>query len=91
MEESFPTLHETVETFASAGFEYETLRTVVQPTCVDLAELAQRTRLRADTTLALLTDDEFNQGQSGLERAAAESPSDPVIDTVDLAVFRLNS
>ncbi|MGO9450291.1 MAG: class I SAM-dependent methyltransferase [Candidatus Binataceae bacterium] len=91
VEESFPTLHETVETFASAGFEYETLRTVVQPTCVDLAELAQRTRLRADTTLALLTDDEFNQGQSGLERAAAESPSDPVIDTVDLAVFRLNS
>jgi len=90
-EESFPTWHETVDTFAAIGFAYETLRTIDQPTCADLAELARRTRLRADSTLASLTDDEFNQGQAALERAAAESPSDPVVDTIDLAVFRLSS
>jgi hypothetical protein len=54
--------------------------------------LAARTRLRADTTLALLTDEEFWRRQAALEDAAArEIEARPVIDTLDLLVLRKKS
>lgn len=91
MAESFPSLSHTVNTLAEAGFIHESSRAILQPTFADLRELARRTRFRADSTLASLSDDEFNRGQEALDRAADISPSDPVIDTIDLAVFRLSS
>ena len=87
--EQFPTLSETVKNFSSSGFAFETVRPVVQRTCSSLKELAARTRLRADTTLALLTDEEFRRRQTALEDAAAcEIEPIPVIDTLDLLVLR---
>jgi len=87
--EQFPTLSETVESFVSLGFEFEAVRPVVQHTCSSLRELAARTRLRADTTLALLTEEEFRRRQAALEEAAArEIEPIPVIDTLDLLVLR---
>lgn len=87
--EQFPTLSATVENFTFAGFEFEKVRLVVQQTCSSLAELAARTRLRADTTLILLTDEEFSRRQAALEDAAArEREPSPVIDTLDLLVLR---
>ena len=75
--------------FSSSGFEFETVSPVVQQTCSSLKELAARTRLRADTTLALLADEEFWRRQAALEDAAArEIEARPVIDTLDLLVFR---
>jgi hypothetical protein len=62
---------------------------VIQQTCSSLKELAARTRLRADTTLAIMTDHEFNYRQEALERAAAnETKPTPVVDTLDLLVLR---
>jgi ubiquinone/menaquinone biosynthesis C-methylase UbiE len=85
----FPTLSETVENFSSSGFKFETVSPVVQQTCASVKELAARTRLRADTTLALLTDDEFWSRQAALETAAErEIQPIPVIDTLDLLVLR---
>jgi len=90
--EQFPSLPETVKNFSCAGFEFETITPVVQESCSSLKELAARTRLRADTTLALLSDQEFQGGQRALERAAAcEIEPRRVIDTLDLLVLRKHS
>jgi ubiquinone/menaquinone biosynthesis C-methylase UbiE len=87
--EAFPTLSETVENFTTCGFSLETVLPVVQQTCSSLKELAARTRLRADTTLILLTEQEFRGGQAALEDAASrEKGATPVIDTLDLLVLR---
>jgi ubiquinone/menaquinone biosynthesis C-methylase UbiE len=87
--EQFPTLEETVEAFTGSGFEFETVNRVVQRTCESLKELAARTRLRADTTLALMTDESFARRQAALEEAAAlEKEATPVVDTLDLLVLR---
>jgi SAM-dependent methyltransferase len=87
--EQFPTLDETVENFTAAGFEFETVSKVVQQTCSSLKELASRTRLRADTTLALLKDEEFWHRQEALDIAADhETKATPVIDTLDLLILR---
>jgi hypothetical protein len=78
-----------VENFTVSGFEFENVSRVVQQTCSSLKELAYRTRLRADTTLVLLKDEEFWQRQKALEIAAAhETKLTPVIDTLDLLVLR---
>jgi ubiquinone/menaquinone biosynthesis C-methylase UbiE len=87
--EQFPTLAETLKNFSGLGFGFETVSPVVQQTCSSLKEFAARTRLRADTTLTLLTDDEFWSRQAALETAAErEIQPTPVIDTLDLLVLR---
>jgi SAM-dependent methyltransferase len=87
--EQFPTLENTVAIFADFGFEFEVVKRVVQHTCASLKELADRTRLRADTTLVLMTDEAFAARQAALESAAAlETQPTPVIDALDLLVLR---
>jgi SAM-dependent methyltransferase len=87
--EQFPDLDETVRTFAGSGFTIEVVERVVQHTCSCLRELAARTRLRADTTLVLMTDAAFAARQAALEQAVAvETEPTPVIDTLDLVVLR---
>jgi hypothetical protein len=45
--------------------------------------------VRADTALALISDSDFWKGQDALEMAAAqELVSDPVIEVIELLVFR---
>jgi SAM-dependent methyltransferase len=86
--EQFPSVEEVAETFAAAGFVFGAVQRVTQQTSASLREVAARTRTRADTTLALLTDEEFARGQAALERAAeAEVEPHPVIDTLDLLVL----
>ena len=87
--EQFPGLEETIETFAAAGFELERIAPVVAQTCASLEELAARTRTRADTTLALMSDEAFAARLAALERAAArETKPTPLFDTLDLLVLR---
>jgi ubiquinone/menaquinone biosynthesis C-methylase UbiE len=87
--EQFPTLQETVATFVNSGFEFEAVERVVQQTCSSLRELANRTRLRADTTLVLMADESFAARQQALERrASVETTPTAVIDTLDLLVLR---
>jgi hypothetical protein len=65
--EQFPTLADTLENFTASGFIFETILPIVQQTCSSLRELAVRTRLRTDTTLILLTEEEFWRRQTALE------------------------
>jgi len=84
----FPTVEQVVADFISAGFSLESIERVRQKTCDNLAEFAERTRLRADSTLSLLTDAEFERCQAKLERAARDEPPEPVIEVIELLVLR---
>ena len=83
----FPTVEQVLVDFRHAGFSLEKAERVRQKTCDNLAEFAERTRLRADSTLSLLNDDEFERCQSALERAAREEPPQPVIEIIELLVL----
>jgi hypothetical protein len=83
-----PTVGETISTFAADGFVIHEHRRVRQMTCGSLQEFAGRTKLRADSALALISDAEFLQGQAALEDAASvQQVPDPVAETIELLVF----
>jgi len=87
-----PTIPGTIATFGSQALTLETHRRVNQQICAGLREFAERTRLRADSSLALLSNDEFIQGMSALDQDAdRESGPEPVVETLDLLVFRAST
>jgi ubiquinone/menaquinone biosynthesis C-methylase UbiE len=89
--QQLPTLPQTIDVFAASGFNLTERRRVHQATAADLAAFAERTRLRADTALALLSDAEFQEGQAAIELAAGREHPRPVMELLDLLVFRKDS
>ncbi len=67
-----PTIQHTVAVFEANGFALTEHRRVDQATAASLREFAERTRFRADTALALISDSEFQEGQAAIETAAAQ-------------------
>jgi hypothetical protein len=60
----------------------------LQLNAYDRVSGTHRVRLRADSTLAPLSDDEFAAGLAALERAATAQPTPtPVVDHLDLLVL----
>jgi ubiquinone/menaquinone biosynthesis C-methylase UbiE len=87
--EQLPTIQQTVAIFEASGFVITERRRVDQTTAASLHEFAQRTRFRADTALALISDDAFREGQAAIEMAALlEHPSNPVVEGIELLVFQ---
>jgi len=87
--EDLPTTGKAGTIFEAEGFKLETDRRIMQRTCDSLREFAVRTRLRADTALILISDDEFSEGLASLDEAVAREPGPcPVMETLDLLVFR---
>jgi ubiquinone/menaquinone biosynthesis C-methylase UbiE len=87
--ETFPTVEGTVKAFASAGFRMEALESVAQVLAPSLRAFCERVRVRADSTLVALSEDEFARGMEALEKAAAEEMTPtPVVDRLDLLVLR---
>jgi SAM-dependent methyltransferase len=90
---TFPSLSQTCQAFATAGFRRDALEQVPE-TLISLAEfLAQADTLRrADTNMRGLTDEEFLRGKEQLRRAVqhAEGPASPDARTnwLDLLVLR---
>jgi ubiquinone/menaquinone biosynthesis C-methylase UbiE len=85
----WPRLDLVTDSFASAGFQPESVQQVPQVSARSLREYVDRIRTRADSTLQLLDDDEFDRGVAELERAAAaQTTPHPVVDRLDLVVFR---
>ena len=59
-----------------------------QATAPSLREFAERTRFRADTALALISDSEFQEGQAAIETVAAqEHVASSVVERIELLVF----
>ena len=85
--DSWPTMPEVIEAFEDAGFTSFRNEKVEQLLAYNLAEMVPRIRMRADTTLELISDDEFNQGLAKLEEAANHEHG-PVTDPIDLLVVR---
>jgi ubiquinone/menaquinone biosynthesis C-methylase UbiE len=85
----FPTVGEISAVFEAEGFFLESAQRIQQKTCESLREFAARTKLRADSTLVLLPDAEFEACQTALEEAAnSERVPEPVIETIELLVLR---
>lgn len=91
---TFPSLAETCEAFAAAGFRQEALEDVRETSPVSLAEFLGQveTLRRADTTMRGLTEDEFLRGKERLRRAVrrAEDAAEPEARSnwLDLLVLR---
>ncbi len=78
-----------VADFEAGGLECVAQESVENESVGSLREAAARTALRADSTLQLITDEEFAAGQRAIEAAAAaETEPTPIIDRMDLLVFR---
>jgi ubiquinone/menaquinone biosynthesis C-methylase UbiE len=85
-----PRDQDAIDTIADAGFHEIARERVDQPTAQSLSEFADKLALRAISHLELLDDELFEAGLRRLrEAAAAESDPTPVIETMDLVVFRL--
>ena len=86
--ELFPALEEISAAFGAAGMELWAHEIIWQTTAGSMSELSARVRLRADSTLELLTEDEFAIGMALLEAAAAAETSPvPVREALELVVF----
>jgi ubiquinone/menaquinone biosynthesis C-methylase UbiE len=84
-----PTIRQTRLVFEASGFKLTEHRRVQQETSASLGEFAKRTQSRADTALILILDSEFQEGQAAIEAAAAvERAPTPVIEVIELLVFR---
>ncbi|HET8788155.1 MAG TPA: class I SAM-dependent methyltransferase [Actinomycetes bacterium] len=84
-----PSVERLSAVFAGAGFRAEGLQAVDQVSATSLAAYRDKVRLRADTGLRLLPDDEFAAGLAALDRAVeAETSPAPVVDRIDLLVLR---
>lgn len=85
--DSFPTVDDITGVFLSAGFTSFSIEKVEQLLARSMSEMVERIELRADTTLELLTDEEFAEGLKRMQEAAKTSDG-PVLDYLDLLVLR---
>ncbi len=91
---TFPTLTDTCRAFAAAGFHRAAVEQVRETSPDSLADfLAQVDTFRhADTTMRLLTEDEFLRGKARLRRAVrraeATASPEPRSNWLDLVVLR---
>jgi SAM-dependent methyltransferase len=85
--DEWPSMPETIEAFEAAGFTSFRNEKVPQLLAYELSEMVPRIRMRADTTLELISDDEFEHGLAELEEAAKHEHG-PVMDPMDLLVIR---
>jgi ubiquinone/menaquinone biosynthesis C-methylase UbiE len=84
-----PSVGQVADGFAAAGFRLQARASVTQVSAPSLVVYRDKVRLRADTGLRLLPDEEFAAGLAALDRAAAaETTPAPVTDRLDLLVFR---
>jgi SAM-dependent methyltransferase len=92
--DTFPSVRDTCQAFAAAGFHQEALEQVRETWPVSLADFLSQvdTFRQADTTMRNLTEDEFLRGKERLRRAVrhAEDAANPEIRSnwLDLLVLR---
>jgi len=85
--ENFPTTESIITMFQAAGFTRFYREKVEQLLAHNLADMVPRMRLRADTALELISNEEFESGMNLLEETA-RTETGPVLDLMDLLVIR---
>ena len=87
--DTYPSVEETCDAFAVAGFERDALEQVRETYPGGPAALYAQidTLRRADTTLRKLTEDEFRRGKERLRRAVQQC-TEPRSNRLDLLVLR---
>jgi ubiquinone/menaquinone biosynthesis C-methylase UbiE len=85
-----PKLEEVIEVLDAAGLECVAHREVTQRTEDSLAAYCERMKLRAISSLKLISDEGFRAGIAAMEEAAKAEAGNPqpVLETVDLVVFK---
>jgi ubiquinone/menaquinone biosynthesis C-methylase UbiE len=87
--EQSPPVDDVVATFTGGGFAHVATERIEQQTAPSLGAYYERVKLRAISTLELITDAEFEAGIARMQRAAEREDSPrPVIEDVDLVVCR---
>jgi SAM-dependent methyltransferase len=92
--DTYPSVEQTCEAFAAAGFRREALEPVRQTNPLSLADFLGQldTYRRADTTMRGLTEDEFRRGRErvrrAVEQAADPAHPEPRSTWLDLLVLR---
>ena len=81
-----PSISQTIAAFQSAGFDRFYNESIEYKVGESLAEMVPKIRLRADSTLELISDEEFEQGLELLVRTARVEHG-PVLDSLDLLVL----
>lgn len=87
-ERRHPSIDAVVGTFEAAGFRHERTQRVSEIAAANLDEYVKKIETRADSTLTLIDDDEFEDGLRQLRTMAENAPAEPVTATLDLVVFR---
>lgn len=87
-EDRHPRMEAVVESFERVGFQHREVRPVTEIAAANLHEYVERIETRADSTLSLISDDDFRRGLAELRRMAETSHRDPVTMTLDLLVLQ---
>jgi SAM-dependent methyltransferase len=87
---AFPSLEDTCEAFATAGFEREALEQVRETYAGSLSDFLREvdTFRDADTTMRSLTEEEFLRGKDRLRRAVDAGNAESRGNSLDLLVLR---
>jgi SAM-dependent methyltransferase len=85
--DTFPSVADVTAAFGPAGFSIESVTHVPQVNALSLDEFYAKARLRANTTLLGIPDDEFAAGLETL-RSAAAGAKEPVVSELTLLVLR---
>lgn len=92
--ETYPSVTDTCEAFAGAGFQQDALEQVRETYPTSLADFLSEvdTFRHADTTMRTLTDEEFLRGKERLRRAVSDAEgtasAEPRSNWLDLLVLR---
>jgi ubiquinone/menaquinone biosynthesis C-methylase UbiE len=88
LEQRLPSLQHQREVFEAASFETVAYDVVVQEVAPDYLAYSEKLALKADSIIASLDDKEFEAGLQTLRSHAATTPPHPVMEPIDLLVFR---
>ena len=85
----WPSVEATAEAFVAGGFNVELLRRVPEIVASGIAAYIQRIEVRANSTLTLISDEDFEEGLASMRHAAErQRSSTPIVDLRDLLVLR---
>jgi ubiquinone/menaquinone biosynthesis C-methylase UbiE len=88
---TLPTVEATVEAFSVAGYEKQILTSVAEISAPNLRAYYEKIKIRADSFLTQIGDEDFERGLASLDIAAEEEPPAPVHSRLDLLVLRERS